>query len=202
MTTGRAFAIVPAAGFSLRMGAPKLLLPWKGTSIIGHTLQAWTRSQVTKTIVILRADDELLAAACKNWPVDIVRPSTNPVDMKQSIQFALLHAESAYDAAPPDRWLVAPADMPHLSGQVINSLVSSGLDLESIVLPRFGDRIGHPVSFPWRFRKHLFELKEDEGVNRIIETESVFHVDLTSDVLFDDLDTPEDYSRLLGNGVH
>lgn len=38
----RAFAIVPAAGESRRMGGPaKLLLPLQGVPLIAHTLIAW-----------------------------------------------------------------------------------------------------------------------------------------------------------------
>src|SRR6185369_7472750 len=33
--------VILAAGASSRMGRPKLLLPWGGTSVIGHLLAQW-----------------------------------------------------------------------------------------------------------------------------------------------------------------
>ena len=57
----RSFAVVPAAGRSERMGAPKLLLPLGDSTVIEHVLAAWTASPVTRTVVVVRADDaELL----------------------------------------------------------------------------------------------------------------------------------------------
>jgi molybdenum cofactor cytidylyltransferase len=53
----RSFAIVPAAGRSARMGAPKLLLPLGDRPVIDWVLAAWTASRVTRTVVVVRADD-------------------------------------------------------------------------------------------------------------------------------------------------
>ena len=33
--------VILAAGASSRMGRPKLLLPWSGTTVIGHLLNQW-----------------------------------------------------------------------------------------------------------------------------------------------------------------
>ena len=61
MSAFRSFAIVPAAGQSTRMGAPKLRLPWRGKTIIEHTIGAWLQGGVDRVLVVVRADDRELA---------------------------------------------------------------------------------------------------------------------------------------------
>ena len=33
--------VILGAGASARMGEPKLLLPWRGTTVIGHLISQW-----------------------------------------------------------------------------------------------------------------------------------------------------------------
>ncbi|MEZ6078052.1 MAG: NTP transferase domain-containing protein [Pirellulaceae bacterium] len=69
------FAIVPAAGRSRRMGQSKLLLPWRGTTVIEHVIEAWLRSRVTQVVVVARRDDLELTRRVARQPVVLVRPS-------------------------------------------------------------------------------------------------------------------------------
>ena len=178
------------------MGAPKLLLPWQGSTVLGHLLQVWTESNISNVVVVIRNNDEALASVCRDWPVEIVRPCSDPRDMKQSIQFGLEHIEAVHHAGDQDRWLVAPADLPSLSLETINAVILNGLSCESITLPRFGKRRGHPVSFPWALARLAFQLGENEGIDRILATQSIFYIDFPMEAAIDDIDTPEDYRRL------
>lgn len=56
----RAFAIVPAAGLSRRMGAPKLLLPWGSATVIEAVVARWRASPVERIVVVVRRDDQPL----------------------------------------------------------------------------------------------------------------------------------------------
>ncbi|HMP05911.1 MAG TPA: NTP transferase domain-containing protein, partial [Lacipirellulaceae bacterium] len=67
----RSFAIVPAAGRSVRMGAPKLLLPVAGRPLIDHVLAAWSASRSTRIVVVVRGDDHALATRCRQFPVEL-----------------------------------------------------------------------------------------------------------------------------------
>src|SRR5690606_37389168 len=49
----RSFAILPAAGQSRRMGAPKLLLPWGETTLIGEVIRSWKDSRVDQVLVVI-----------------------------------------------------------------------------------------------------------------------------------------------------
>ena len=192
------YAIVPAAGSSRRMGKPKLLLPWptevdpNGT-LIDAVLSAWTKSDVRHTVVVIRADDDLLEAACRAWPVTIVRPPLPPSDMKASIQFGLRYIASTWSPSKADRCFVAPADLPGLSTPLIDQLLQTEFDTGKIVLPRFGNKAGHPVLIPWSIAQEIFKLEEGEGVDRIVARHEKHEVFFSAASVFHDIDTPEQY---------
>ena len=47
-----------AAGESRRMGAPKLCLPWKNTTVLGHLLIQWREAGAEKILVIHPPDPQ------------------------------------------------------------------------------------------------------------------------------------------------
>ena len=82
-----AYAIIPAAGKSVRMGSPKLLLPWRSGTILDAVLSAWGASQVTRTLVVARRSDLALHAVVLAHGATLVLPPEDPIDMKASIAF-------------------------------------------------------------------------------------------------------------------
>lgn len=176
----------------------KLLLPWKeaGTTIIDAVLAAWTRSQVAQVVVVARQGDVALQTACQKWPVDVVLPQIDPPDMRTSIQQGIEHLAAKYRPHSSDRWLIAPADVPTLSAELIDRLVAASASSPGIVAPRFGDRSGHPVSFPWSLSPTLQEIPADRGLDWLLESLPVDWLSLPLDLRLEDIDTPLDYQRL------
>lgn len=204
------FAVIPAAGQSLRMGkAHKLLLPWKTGTVIASVLNAWLESQVSRVCIVVRQSDTQLQDAC--WQLacdrlDLVVPPENPRDMKQSVQFGLRHIADKYQPADCDRWLVAPADLPSLQRVLIDQLIRASRDRDCILVPRFGDpsqpmKSGHPVSIPWSFAANLFSLAEHEGLDRLLELADHEWLDCIGSLYPRDVDTPEEYEKLKNRDV-
>ncbi len=202
--SARCFAVIPAAGQSVRMGSQhKLLLPWNGQTVIDQVLRVWTDSVVSQVVIVVRSDDLDLQDACKRWPTsDLVVPDHHPADMKRSIQLGLRQIADQYEPKPSDRWLTAPADLPTLRTPLINRLIEAGCDCDLIVAPRFGGRRGHPVSFPWSLEPEVFRLGENEGVNKLLSIHPVRWLDLPAEDRPEDLDTPEDYARVSKKQSH
>src|SRR5436305_8040524 len=50
--------VILAAGASSRMGRPKLLLPWRGTSVIGHLIAQWKKAGAEQIAVVTAAGGE------------------------------------------------------------------------------------------------------------------------------------------------
>jgi molybdenum cofactor cytidylyltransferase len=202
----RAFAIVPAAGHSVRMGRPKLLLPLDGRPVIAHTLAAWLHSRVERVLVVVRQDDEPLAGAVKSLVSDrvaLVRPDTPPADMKGSVRAALTQIERDFKPFAEDAILVAPADMPRLAAAVIEALLDHREPWPaSCLVPTIQGRRGHPVLLPWPIAREAFSLLAEEGLDALLRRHAPVEVPCDelapSAEAFADLDNPEQYRRLAG----
>jgi molybdenum cofactor cytidylyltransferase len=189
------FAIVPAAGRSIRMGQPKLLLPWRGQTVIEHTIAAWRASAVTRIVVVIRPDDSQLAEIANLAGADVVIPEVAPPEMKDSIRIALEHVARSDHPTEVDVWLLAPADMPWLSANVIRELLAAHRPSEPrILVPVQGEQRGHPVLFPWSLAKEVATLTAQEGVNALLDRHGWTPVPVSVDFIHGDLDTPEDYN--------
>ncbi|MCA9216034.1 MAG: nucleotidyltransferase family protein [Planctomycetales bacterium] len=201
MSRRQYYAIIPAAGRSRRMGQSKLLLPWPHRSnrkwtVIDQVLSAWTSSDVNSTIVVVRKGDEALRAICENWPVSIVQPKRDPIDMKESLQIGFDRLASEWTDASTTHCFVAPADSPALTSRIINAIIHARNGDDRIVVPRFGNRNGHPTLIPWGLMNEISHLAPDQGVNAIVDRHAKQYVELPAVDFVGDIDTPEDYERL------
>ena len=194
------FGIVPAAGCSRRMGRPKLLMRWRDGTVIDAVLNAWRASRVDQVVVVVRPEDQALAAHCQRPGVHVLVPSESPAEMKISVQLAIAHLQERCQPSDTDAWLLAPADLPELSARLIDHVLAGYQpSAPRIVVPRVRDRRGHPVLFPWLLANELDQLGPDEGVSVLVKRHAPAEVDWQDDRMFADIDTPEDYRRLSGS---
>ena len=190
------FGIIPAAGHSRRMGTNKLLLPWNNSTILETVLRAWHESSVDRVVIVLRKGDVAGQTLVSQFDVDLVLPEHDPADMKRSVQHALMHIQSTYRPQHDDAWLLAPADLPTLRTETIDHLVTAyRADPGRILVPFEGEKRGHPVVFPMEKSDEVFRLKVNEGVNALLDTKEFQRI-AVHNVIFDDIDTPNDYRRV------
>lgn len=192
------YVIVPAAGSSTRMGQPKLLMPWpvagcEDSTIIDSVLNAWTSSQVSKVVVVTRPNDIDLVDVCRRWSVEVVPAQSNPIDMKASLQIGLKFIEERLQPTRRDRVFIAPADIPTLSPHIVDRLVRTNSKDDTIVVPVFGARRGHPVRMPWRIAQKIHTLEPNEGPDRIVAKHPHYLVSFAENERPKDIDTPDDY---------
>ena len=193
----RAFAIIPAAGRSQRMGRPKLLLPWGDETVVDRVLAAWRASCVVVVVVVVRRDDCALAERCRAAGVTLVIPPVDPPDMKASIHFGLKYVQREFTPQEDDVWLLAPADMPRLATRVVDALCAAhDSAAPTILVPTFDGRRGHPVLFPWSVIDDVARLRPDEGLNALLRSHPVRELPCDEPAILDDLDTPADYGRM------
>jgi molybdenum cofactor cytidylyltransferase len=192
----RHFAVIPAAGASIRMGSQKLLLPWGRGVVLERVLEAWMQAGLDYTSIILPPDQPKLQEIASRFPVDIIVPESRPLDMKASVQIALDRLTTMVNPADDDAWLIAPADVPEISGEVIRQLVleydrSPGIAL----VPMHEARRGHPVVLPWSAARLVAKLSSTQGIRDLPPQLQVreLHIDAPAP---EDLDTPQDYERL------
>lgn len=197
----RLFAIIPAAGHSRRMGRPKLLLPFRGTTVLGTLLEALSVPRIAVRCVVVRADDEALtkeAQAHRGW---VVHPPVDPPDMRASVEFALERIAERFRPASDDGWLLVPADHPLLPPALLMDLLTAwDARRPEILVPTYLGRRGHPTLFRWRTAAALREIPADRGLNWLLErlADQVTQWPCAFPETIQDLDTPEDYRRIHG----
>jgi molybdenum cofactor cytidylyltransferase len=195
----RTFGLVPAAGKSVRMGEPKLLLPWGDRSLIEQTLAAWRRSKVDQIVVVAPPGADELARICSAVGATVVVAPAQPAEMKDSIRLGLDFVANSWSPTAADAWLLAPADMPELSAAVIDRLLAAHQpDQPQILVPTIAGRRGHPVLFPWPLAEKVHRLGTEEGLNALVQREGAREIpcDAAADpTAFRDIDTPADYQE-------
>jgi molybdenum cofactor cytidylyltransferase len=132
-------------------------------------------------------------------------PPKPPPEMRDSIQFGLQSVAEQLlvvgDSINLDRsWLLVPADHPVLEPQTVSTLLdAAAMHPGRIIVPTHAGRRGHPTVFAWRHALQIDQIPTGLGFNWILESEpgDIVAVEFASPSILVDLDTPEDYERLL-----
>jgi len=189
---------VLAAGRSARMGKPKALLDFRGRPFVIAVLEALEALDLKHRVVVLGADAERIRPHITTHSCILVEnpdPDSGPIG---SLRLAL----DALEAVRPKALLAWPVDIPHVRLTTVERLIDTAeRTLAPVVVPTFGDRRGHPVIWS----EALFsELRESEAATRdgaraVLRGHSgeITHVAVDDPAVIDDIDTPEDYERLI-----
>ena len=207
MATPNLMAIIPAAGLSRRMGQPKLLLPWRGATVISHLVEELKAAGINQIFVVVRSNDSALTAAVTDAGATAVHPETDPPDMRASVEFGLRIAygpaqatQSAADDLLRSGWLLIPADHPIVSRGTVAALQTYWIaGRRQIIVPTFDGRRGHPTLFSSDFVREVFQIPHDCGLNWLVKHNAQFirEVPVADPGVVTDLDTKEDYEALL-----
>lgn len=104
-------------------------------------------------------------------------------------------------AAPNTEWLViALADQPSLQPETVTRLLAEAREgPETIVVPSYGGRRGHPLLLHAYYREEILALAGGRGLKELLERhpEAIRHVLFDDEAVLADMDTPEDYRREL-----
>ena len=187
-------AVILAAGESSRMGRPKALLPFAGTTFIEAIVGALNQSRVGEIVVVLGHNAEEMKHRIEHLTVTIVVNR----EYKQG-QLSSLHAAIRYLNASPRRsegMLVHLVDHPYLNPALVDRMIESFYAAHKlIVLPRYRTRRGHPVIFSASLFQELLEAPLDQGAKAIVNAHRADTLELDTDDagIAIDIDTPEEY---------
>jgi len=186
--------ILLAAGESRRMGQPKLLLSWENTTILEKVVDTYLKTKLSELIVVVGANQESLKEILISKPVIMVENPYFQEGMGTSIRKGV---EAASNQA--EGYLIGLGDQPLITPDIINSLIAVfSNEQPGIALCSYKKKKGHPVIFARRFRQALCNLIGDTGGRTIIRQHGteVRYVDIGSEAIFIDIDTPDDYQKL------
>jgi molybdenum cofactor cytidylyltransferase len=195
--TGAPVAVaVLAAGASTRMGQPKQLLPFRGSTLLRWVVEQAVASAADRVLVVLGANTEVITPTLEGLPVEtIVNPDWEEgqgASVRAVVRFLRERAPEAGAV------LFLLGDQPFVTTAAIDLLIATHRRTGSpLVASEQDGRLGVPALFAAEFFEELTQLRGDAGARRILHAhrETAVGIPLPGAEL--DVDTPADYERLI-----
>jgi len=190
--------VVLAAGRSARMGTPKPLLDFRGRPFIIRILEALEALDLKLRLVVLGPDAMRVTPILAPHDCVIVETpdvATGPIGSLRAALAALKPLRAAAVLA----W---PVDLPHVRLATVERLIDAyARGGPPAVAPSFGMRRGQPVIWDASLFGEIetSEAATRHGVNAVLHAHASRLVTVTVDdpAVLDDVNTPEDYERLV-----
>ena len=186
-------AILTAAGESSRMGRPKALLPWRGTTLVEYQASSLLEGGAAEVVVVLGHEHETIVPHIRG---DRVRYVVNPhyaMGKTTSVKAGL--RELGPEVTDVMLLAVDQPRPPEIVARVVDSHLEAGALVTS---PRYRGRGGHPLVFSAALRDELSLITEEgQGVRAVFRAhaDDVNEVHIDDPVIRLDLNTPEDYRQ-------
>jgi len=174
------------------MGQLKQLLLLGNKPIIRHCLDNLEAAGIENTVVVLGQRGSEILDSMKDLPVQIILNENPASEMAESVRIGLRALSESCSGV-----LVHLSDHPLVSVETLKNLIQCHLETpDKIIIPMYKEKKGHPSLFP---KSVIYEILDGLNLRDIINKNSgrirIINVDDEGVVL--DMDTPEDYERIL-----
>ena len=190
-------AVILGAGRSARMGQPKLLLPWSGTTVLGHLIEQWQALGTKQIAVVCAPGDQAVRAELDRLGLPEANRIYNPAPARGMFSSIQCAAQWPGWQAGLTHWAIVLGDQPHLQPQTLRRVLEfSAAQPTKLCQPAHRGHGRHPVLLP----KSLFrELAASTAATLkeflIAQGRQVALCELDDPGLELDIDRPEDYAR-------
>lgn len=188
--------IILAAGSSSRMGQVKQLLKVNGKTLLQHTIDEARNILPNAVYVVTGANANTITAELNQPNVHLCYNPDWHEGMATSIKSGLkgvLHTNPATRGC-----LISVCDQPFLSTSIFEGLISRHKENPSaIVASAYRDTLGVPALFDRQFFAQLMELKGQDGAKSLLKNSHNQVIQFPFPEGDVDLDTPEDYHKLI-----
>ena len=194
--TYNAVGVLLAAGESSRMGQPKPLLPWRGTTMVEYQMNSLLQGGCDQVIVVTGKYDSEMAPLLKDRPGIIRAYNPNYAEGKAtSVQAGIWEVPNGVRSI-----VLLAVDQPR-PAWVIERVLKLHTDFGAAVTsPGYQGHGGHPLVFDSSLWAELAAVTEEgEGVRAIFKQPDLNHhrVEFESAIVRLDINTPEAYEDAL-----
>ena len=190
-------AVVPAAGFSRRMGKEKVLLRFGGTTVLERVLTTLRVAGVEERVVVLRPDLKEAIALVRRAGARVVLNPHPEDEMLLSIRMGIADL-------PPDlpAFFVWPADHPAVLPETLAKLALEA-DPQRVVVPVYAGRRGHPALVGGQLVSEIAAIPPNEGLRYLwrLRPEVLCEMEVEDRGVLVNVDTPEDYENAIKGEV-
>jgi molybdenum cofactor cytidylyltransferase len=186
--------VVLAAGASERMGEPKLLLPYRGSTVLNATIAAVEASVVDRVIVVVGFKAEMIETSVEARRAAIVRN----LDYRRGNMSSLLTATAA--DMEVEAFVLVPGDLPTIRTEAIDSMIELWAEEKPwAAVTEYSDRVAHPFLLSRTAVESMKEMTGEGVLGRMLIESSddrVVRLSVARDAPLD-VNTAEDYVELL-----
>jgi len=187
-------AIILAAGQSSRMGSAKQLLPWKGKTMLRHTIEQIRASGVIHLTVVLGSFAKEIEEREDLSDVQVVVNENWELGMGSSLVFGM--SKMLQFNPNVQSVLIAVSDQPLLEASYYKTLINKFLSSScKIVSSSYSEQYGVPVMYDSIFFDDLLKMKGDQGAKHLLHKHSNQMVSVEAGTLAVDLDTLDKYNE-------
>ena len=184
--------ILLAAGLSTRMGTPKQLLHFGNSTIIETVIDNLLQSKLDGVIVVIGHQADLIRSTIKSKPIQITFNPNYHDGMLSSAQCGIRSLPKSSVA-----FAITLVDQPLITPDLIDIVIAAHHGNNyGITIPKFNNQRGHPAIFDRRYTEEILELDQySGGVRSILQihADDIFHVQVNSDRILQDIDEKADY---------
>ena len=195
---GKIAAIVLAAGRSTRMGeANKLLADVSGKPMVRHAVEAALASQARPVVVVTGHQADEVRAALTGLNVTVVSNPEFATGLSTSLKAGIRALPKDVAGA-----LVLLGDMPRIEAAHLDAMIAAFAAGTTIVVPVHQGQRGNPVLWPADLFAEVLALEGDVGARSLMakHTSRAGEIELGTDAVLMDVDTPDALAQLRGAG--
>jgi molybdenum cofactor cytidylyltransferase len=190
-----------AAGSSSRMGQPKMMLPYKGSTLLQHIIDEVKATKNTTLLVVTGCYHTLIEQALLHQQIPLINNEQWQAGMGSSIQTGMAYLLQHYPDA--SNILIMVCDQPFITENLLHQMMATKESTgKGIVACTYAGAIGTPVLFDKKYFNQLLLLQGASGAKKLVQQleEDVAIVNFPAGAM--DIDTPEEYEQLLGELGH
>ncbi len=189
--------VVLAAGASSRMGRPKMLLPWNETTVLGHLVSQWQKTDASQITVVCAANDEGINRELDRIGFAREQRIINPDAARGMFSSVQVAARWPGWNAALTHWAIALGDQPHLGAATLRAARDfAAQQFDKICQPSRNGRPRHPVFLPRRIFETLASSTHSTLKEFLSPHASEVRLSEVNDPGLDlDLDTPADFAE-------
>lgn len=193
----RVAGVVLAAGESNRFGSPKQLLDWQGKPFVRAAAETALAAGLDPVLVVTGAHQNKVRTALADLPVLVVHNPEFAEGQGSSVRRGIERV-SAGEFETVSAAVFLLSDQPHIPAELVRALGRHYFEtLSPVVATMVDGRRGNPVLFDRRTFPLLSTLSGDAGGRQVFSKFSPAYVPWLDYRVGLDIDTPEDYDRLL-----
>ena len=196
-------ALVLAAGKSSRMGRTKALLPIgsPGETFLNRIIRVLREGGIERVVVVIGGDAAAVRASLPRDDAALTAVENPHFEQGQlsSLLVGLHAVEQRFDDV--DAVMMTLVDLPLISASTTRAVLEAfrAHPRAPLVRPRHEARHGHPVIFSRSIFGELRRADPSKGAKTVVHAHAAeeVNVDVDDDGSFIDIDTPEEYARLI-----